>query len=245
PADGEDAAHRHRSRNRGRTGGRPMAITLDEPTRRILDGKNFATVATVNPDGGPQTSVVWYRRRGALLGHERQAEGTQPHERPPRRADGVRHRESVRVGGDPRHGRADRGHREPIAEAAVTPLSGRRPSCRPRWHGPPDRPCDPGEGPPLLRVRNPASSIASRSYDRGMPDRDRHVGLETCFNFRDLGGYETVEGRQVRWQAGYRSDSLHRLKGAAPEAGGGLGLRAVCHLRRTRALHPDRPLAPI
>ena len=39
-----------------------MAITFDEATRRILDGKNFAAVATLNPDGGPQNSVVWYER---------------------------------------------------------------------------------------------------------------------------------------------------------------------------------------
>jgi PPOX class probable F420-dependent enzyme len=37
---------------------------LDDVTRRLLDGKNFATVATVNPDGGPQTSVVWILRDG-------------------------------------------------------------------------------------------------------------------------------------------------------------------------------------
>ena len=41
-----------------------MAITFDAATRRILDDKNFATVATVNPDGGPQASVVWFRRDG-------------------------------------------------------------------------------------------------------------------------------------------------------------------------------------
>ncbi len=34
-----------------------MADTFDEPTRALLDGKNFAVVATLNPDGGPQTSV--------------------------------------------------------------------------------------------------------------------------------------------------------------------------------------------
>jgi Pyridoxamine 5'-phosphate oxidase len=35
-----------------------VAMVLDETTRELLDGKNFATVATVNPDGGPQSSVV-------------------------------------------------------------------------------------------------------------------------------------------------------------------------------------------
>ena len=38
------------------------AMSLDETVRRILDGKNFATVATVRPDGSPQSSVVWVKR---------------------------------------------------------------------------------------------------------------------------------------------------------------------------------------
>ena len=41
-----------------------MAVVLDDVTRELLDGKNFATVATVNPDGGPQASVVWILRDG-------------------------------------------------------------------------------------------------------------------------------------------------------------------------------------
>ena len=41
-----------------------MAVAIDEATRALLDGKNFATVATLNPDGGPQTSVVWILREG-------------------------------------------------------------------------------------------------------------------------------------------------------------------------------------
>jgi PPOX class probable F420-dependent enzyme len=44
---------------------RPVeTITFDERARRILDGKNFATVATLNPDGGPQSSLVWFMRDG-------------------------------------------------------------------------------------------------------------------------------------------------------------------------------------
>lgn len=37
---------------------------FDEPTRALLDGRNFAAVATLNPDGGPQTSLVWILRDG-------------------------------------------------------------------------------------------------------------------------------------------------------------------------------------
>jgi hypothetical protein len=39
-------------------------VGFDEETRELLDGRNFATVATVNPDGGPQTSLVWVARDG-------------------------------------------------------------------------------------------------------------------------------------------------------------------------------------
>jgi hypothetical protein len=33
-----------------------MTITFDKETPAILDGRNFATVATLNPDGSPQLS---------------------------------------------------------------------------------------------------------------------------------------------------------------------------------------------
>lgn len=37
---------------------------FDESVRALLDGKNFANVATLRPDGAPQTSVVWMKREG-------------------------------------------------------------------------------------------------------------------------------------------------------------------------------------
>ncbi|MGP3967285.1 PPOX class F420-dependent oxidoreductase [Streptomyces sp. 6N223] len=39
-------------------------VVFDEATRALLDGKNFATVATLLPGGAPQTSVVWIGREG-------------------------------------------------------------------------------------------------------------------------------------------------------------------------------------
>jgi PPOX class probable F420-dependent enzyme len=41
-----------------------MSVTFTEETRRLLDGKNFATVATLGKDGAPQTSVTWLLRDG-------------------------------------------------------------------------------------------------------------------------------------------------------------------------------------
>jgi protein-tyrosine phosphatase len=40
---------------------------------------------------------------------------------------------------------------------------------------------------------------------------ERRVSLAGPVNFRDLGGYATTDGRAVRWQRLYRSDSLHHL----------------------------------
>lgn len=41
-----------------------MGITLSDATIALLDGKNFAVLATVNADGSPQTSAMWVGRDG-------------------------------------------------------------------------------------------------------------------------------------------------------------------------------------
>lgn len=41
-----------------------MSELFNEEMRKLLDGRNFATVATLNRDGSPQTSVVWIVREG-------------------------------------------------------------------------------------------------------------------------------------------------------------------------------------
>lgn len=41
-----------------------MAITLDDRQRALLDGKNFAYLATVGRDGRPQVTPVWVEYDG-------------------------------------------------------------------------------------------------------------------------------------------------------------------------------------
>lgn len=41
-----------------------MTIPLSDSARKLVDGANPAVLATVNPDGSPQTSVVWVGRDG-------------------------------------------------------------------------------------------------------------------------------------------------------------------------------------
>ncbi|PXX66418.1 PPOX class probable F420-dependent enzyme [Nocardia tenerifensis] len=41
-----------------------MGITLSAATIALLDGKNYAVLATINADGSPQTSAMWVLRDG-------------------------------------------------------------------------------------------------------------------------------------------------------------------------------------
>ena len=41
-----------------------MTASLSDAARKIIDAPNPAVLATINPDGSPQTSVVWVRRDG-------------------------------------------------------------------------------------------------------------------------------------------------------------------------------------
>ncbi|KJK55930.1 PPOX class F420-dependent oxidoreductase [Saccharothrix sp. ST-888] len=41
-----------------------MAAELSEQAKALIDGKTFAVVTTLEPDGSPQSSVVWVKRDG-------------------------------------------------------------------------------------------------------------------------------------------------------------------------------------
>jgi PPOX class probable F420-dependent enzyme len=41
-----------------------MSIAFSDATLALLDERNYAVLATVNPDGSPQTSVMWVGRDG-------------------------------------------------------------------------------------------------------------------------------------------------------------------------------------
>ena len=42
----------------------PVGISLNDATIRLLDGRNYAVLATLNADGSPQTSAMWVGRDG-------------------------------------------------------------------------------------------------------------------------------------------------------------------------------------
>lgn len=71
---------------------------------------------------------------------------------------------------------------------------------------------------------------------------ERLLPLEGAHNFRDLGGYETRDGRFVRWGKIYRSDELSGLTDVDVASMAKLGVRWLCDFRsdEERAESPDR-----
>lgn len=70
----------------------------------------------------------------------------------------------------------------------------------------------------------------------------RHVPLEGCLNFRDIGGYRTRDGREVRRRCLFRSSELCSLTDADRDTLKALGIRVVFDLRADaeRAARPSR-----
>jgi protein-tyrosine phosphatase len=66
----------------------------------------------------------------------------------------------------------------------------------------------------------------------------RRIALEGCFNFRDLGGWSTGDGRRVRWERLYRADSVHLMsEDDAVQANDELGIRTLLDLRNELEIH--------
>lgn len=80
--------------------------------------------------------------------------------------------------------------------------------------------------------------------DRPASERDagRLVPLEGAHNFRDLGGYETTDGKRVKWGVLYRSDALGKLTDDDIATLSRLRLRRVVDFRSEleRDHEPDR-----
>ena len=71
---------------------------------------------------------------------------------------------------------------------------------------------------------------------------ERRVPLEGSVNFRDLGGYETYDGRRVKWGQLFRSDHLGRLTDPDVSFLQRMGIRTVCDFRTPAEAEklPDR-----
>jgi protein-tyrosine phosphatase len=67
----------------------------------------------------------------------------------------------------------------------------------------------------------------------------RLLAWEGCLNARDLGGYPTADGRETRWGAVVRSDSLAALTPAGRDALAGYGVRTIVDLRLSDEIARD------
>lgn len=91
------------------------------------------------------------------------------------------------------------------------------------------------EGASSTKVADPAPG--GRAFFRlvsGDAERtvaERRVPLEGVPNFRDLGGYETEDGRYVKWGQLYRSGALYDLTPADLATVDAIGIKLVCDLR--------------
>jgi protein tyrosine/serine phosphatase len=72
----------------------------------------------------------------------------------------------------------------------------------------------------------------------------RNYDHPNLFNFRDLGGYATADGRVTRWRRLFRSDSLSRIDPADAASFTALGVRTVIDLRRPREIERDGRVHP-
>lgn len=59
----------------------------------------------------------------------------------------------------------------------------------------------------------------------------RHLRWDISYNIRDVGGYATDDGRQLRWRALVRADNLYRLTQGSQAALRDYGIRTVIDLR--------------
>ena len=71
---------------------------------------------------------------------------------------------------------------------------------------------------------------------------DRRIPFDGATNFRDLGGYPTIDGGRTLWGLVYRSDGLQALTDDDIDHYEQLGIRIVYDLRRDdeRERHPNR-----
>jgi len=119
-----------------------------------------------------------------------------------------------------------------------------------------------GESPDTIDHRTPVTRVKGKSfaqisdlnpdarfYFELVPDHgpgiiigERRVPLEGSVNFRDLGGYQTADGRRVKWGQVFRADNLGRLTDRDIKFLNRMGIRRVCDFRTPAEVKklPDR-----
>ena len=73
---------------------------------------------------------------------------------------------------------------------------------------------------------------------------ERRLGMQGTPNFRDFGGYPTVEGRRVKWGFLFRSGQLSSLSDQDVDLLGSLNIDLVCDFRRIEEQEGDPSRLP-
>ena len=100
---------------------------------------------------------------------------------------------------------------------------------------------------PEVRIPNPDKQVRHYFYleseqGESLVLAERQLALEGTPNFRDLGGYETFDGRRLKWGKLYRSSKLSGLTDEDLHRVKRLGLTLVCDFRhlQEQELEPSR-----
>jgi protein-tyrosine phosphatase len=83
------------------------------------------------------------------------------------------------------------------------------------------------------------AAVSPSARGSGLLAAERRVILEGATNFRDLGGYATVEGRHTRWGRVFRSDAFHALTDDDVDRLADLGISVVYDLRSKQERNPQ------
>ena len=67
-------------------------------------------------------------------------------------------------------------------------------------------------------------------------DPRRGISLKGAYNVRDLGGYDTADGRQTRWRTLFRAADIHALSSSDQSTLIDAGVKTVIDLRGSREL---------
>lgn len=73
----------------------------------------------------------------------------------------------------------------------------------------------------------------------------RHLAFEGTPNFRDYGGYETADGRRVKWRSLFRSGQLSALTASDQALFSSLGIRLVFDFRQETERDKEPSLLPV
>jgi len=87
----------------------------------------------------------------------------------------------------------------------------------------------------------PYFTIAVKGHS-GVIWAERRLPLEKTYNFRDLGGYRTIDNRRMRWGVAYRSAHLAELTDNDHDLLEQIGIKLVCDFRTIEEAEaqPDR-----